>query len=342
MKFVSFGKIGQFKNIVKDVTHTTQFIGMGDNGPLFNQFVELPTLTFRGTVKCHGTNASIGYDVSTGEIWVQSRSRIITPEDDNMGFASFVHANLDSIRCMFEDIEFGNMYNDDDTIIVFGEWCGGNIQKGVALSQLQKQFIIFDVKVDDEFLDDITGVGASCDGIYNITDFESFLIDIDFNNPKLSVNSLTELTNKVEECCPVGKAFGVNGIGEGIVWTTFYKGTQYKFKVKGDKHSASKVKKLANVDIEKMESINKFVEYYVTENRLNQGIEVVFSSNNIEPEIKKTGDFVKWVKGDILAEELDVILESGLEVNDVTSSIGKTASKWFIEFLHNKPTYSLI
>ena len=43
-----------------------------------------------------------------------------------------------------------------------------------------------------------------------------------------------------------------------------------KDKVKGEKHSSSKVKKLASVDVEKLNSIKDFVDYAVTESRLEQ------------------------------------------------------------------------
>jgi hypothetical protein len=42
-------------------------------------------------------------------------------------------------------------------------------------------------------------------------------------------------------------------------------------KVKGAKHSSSKVKTLAKVDVVKLENAKAFVEYCFTESRLNQG-----------------------------------------------------------------------
>lgn len=45
--------------------------------------------------------------------------------------------------------------------------------------------------------------------------------------------------------------------------------------MKGEKHSASKVKTLAAVDPERLVNITEFVEYAVTENRLEQGTQKV-------------------------------------------------------------------
>ena len=156
------------------------------------------------------------------------------------------------------------------------------------------------------------------------------MIDIDFNNPELAVNNMTEITEAVEAECPVGKHFGVSGIGEGVVWETTYKGQHLNFKVKGEKHSATKVNKLVKVDVEKIASIDAFVEYALTENRLNQGIEQVFTIEGTTPDIKQMGPFLKWVMGDICKEEMDTLVENGLEPKDVSRSINQKAREWFM------------
>ena len=122
-KFKKFNKIEQFRNIVKQVRDYCSY----HNEPL-------PTILFDGTVKLHGTNAAVG--IKDGELYCQSRSRIITPEDDNLGFASFVEEN----KSYFEDL-FNSF--DANHAIIYGEWCGGNIQSGVALTGLDKMFVIF-------------------------------------------------------------------------------------------------------------------------------------------------------------------------------------------------------
>ena len=47
-------------------------------------------VTFYGTVKLHGTNASVVVD-HEGNFYCQSRNRVITPENDNYGFAEWLH-----------------------------------------------------------------------------------------------------------------------------------------------------------------------------------------------------------------------------------------------------------
>ena len=174
--------------------------------------------------------------------------------------------------------------------------------------------------------------------IYNIYDFKTYEIEIDFNHPKLYQNKLIELVNEVEKECPVGKAFGCvlgkdNTIGEGIVWTGLYDGSRYIFKTKGVKHSSTKVKTLVPVDIEKMNSIKEFVDYAVTENRLNQGVEQVFIIESIKPSIRMMGDFIRWGYNDVIKEELDTLLENNLEPKEVSKSISVVARDWFKIYL---------
>ena len=103
------------------------------------------------------------------------------------------------------------------------------------------------------------------------------------------------------------------------------------FKVKGEKHSTTKVKTLAAVDVEKMDSIDEFVEYSVTENRLNQAIEQVFTLESEEPDIKHLGKFLKWVMSDVIKEDMDVMKESKLEPKDIGKYVNTKAKTWFFK-----------
>ena len=93
-KHISFPSIEQFRNVVKQVRDRAKFYQ-----------VPVPTITFTGTVKLHGTNAAVCQYVdpkSDVPTWVQSRSNVITPENDNAGFASFVKANQAAIDELFD------------------------------------------------------------------------------------------------------------------------------------------------------------------------------------------------------------------------------------------------
>jgi hypothetical protein len=106
----------------------------------------------------------------------------------------------------------------------------------------------------------------------------------------------------------------------------------YRMKTKGDQHSNTKVKKLASVDVEKVSSIKEFVEYAVTENRMEQAVSEIFGKE--EPTIQKMGDFLRWLIKDIVDEESDTLEENGLSVKDIGKYISNAARPWFQNLLN--------
>lgn len=86
-KQINYPKVQQFRNIVSTIRRGSSFDDLDNDGnPIYNENRQKPILTFTGTVKLHGTNASVCYNQKEG-FWAQSRSRIITSESDNAGFA---------------------------------------------------------------------------------------------------------------------------------------------------------------------------------------------------------------------------------------------------------------
>lgn len=80
------------------------------------------------TEKIDGTNACI--IIQDGQIvGVQSRKRLITPDDDNYGFAAWVENNKDDL------LSLGDGYH-------YGEWAGLGIQKNPH-GLPDKQFFLF-------------------------------------------------------------------------------------------------------------------------------------------------------------------------------------------------------
>jgi hypothetical protein len=309
---IGFTEIQQFRNTIRTVKERAEFEG-----------VSLPTLTFVGTVKLNGTNASVVFPTEGGH-YVQNRSQVITPEQDNAGFAKWVEANYD----LFKRLE-------NSGVVVYGEWCGQGIQKGVAISQVPKQFIVFAVrKMDGSGWFDRVGIFSLIgDGLKCVYDYSSWTIDIDFNKPEEAQNRLVELTQAVEAECPVGKAFGVSGVGEGIVWwpqhTENFNTHGLAFKVKGEKHSESKVKTLAAVDVEKLASINELVDTVLTDHRLEKKLESLQEQGH-PLDIKSTGSFLKLVGTDVWKEESDTILASGFKESEIMGAVQKKAKQWWM------------
>ena len=342
-KFVRFRDIPQFRTVIHNMIHQCQFLGLDNDGkPILNPNAEKPTVNFTGTVKLHGTNASACILLDTGETWHQSRKRIVTVEVDNHGFAHFCESRKSMITGLLaEAVESLGDLTNIGIVSIFGEFCGRGIQNGVAISQLPPMFVIFAVKVvpNDEspsFYISSKGLRSPDNQIFNIADFDTFSVDVDFNYPQLAQAQFVDLVKKVENQCPVGLELDAGDIttGEGIVWVGEYDGVQHVFKTKGDKHSASRVKVVAEVDVTKVHNIMEFVDYAVTENRMEQAIEEIFISTGDEIVIKRMSHFLRWVVGDIAKEESDVLLENDLVLKDVTRSISNKARPWFQALLN--------
>jgi hypothetical protein len=98
----------------------------------FTPFPKIPRL-FRDitiTEKIDGTNAAIAFEAD-GTAHAQSRNRIITPEDDNYGFAKWVQ---DNSLMLWHDLGPG---------VHFGEWWGSGIYRGYGAPNGQKYFSLF-------------------------------------------------------------------------------------------------------------------------------------------------------------------------------------------------------
>lgn len=352
---------GQYKNIIKKVHDRCNY-----------HAIPVPELTFRGTVKLHGTNASIYNVLSTDNIVVQSKNNEITVEADNNGFARFVENNKEKFNEILSVIkkDYPQEINEN-TAVIYGEWVGGNIQPGdtLGVKKLPKMFVIFAMKFIkngqnvDESLDDNAQLESKVERwfseeqinnvlkqvnnlaehkIYNIYDFPTFEVKIDMANPKLTQNILIDITNSVEKECPVAKQLGATGIGEGVVWKCVSPSTKLNtsdlvFKVKGKEHSVSNVTTIAEVDTVKVNSINDFVNIVLTENRLNQGVDYL-KEQHLPLLVNSMGTFLKWVVNDCLKEEADVLEASGLEKKEVTPTISNKAKQWFLQKINNELT----
>ena len=330
--FRKFSSIDQFSNVVKGVRmHCKKY-----EKPL-------PKITFYGSVKLHGTNACIAF--IGDEVQFQSRERTLSYESDNAGFCNWGLQNIDKIKQIGELLK--SWAPLIDKAYLYGEWCCGNVQAGVALNQIaEKKFAVFElVLVDFEgkehILTDLTEHEWMSKILPNIlvidTIVPSIELEIDFNEPHLVQNYLLEKTLEVEAECPFAKHFGASGTGEGLVWRGKIGEDHYlKFKTKGEKHSVSKVKtvrELTDAEIASKENAKEFVEYALTDNRLKQGIDKL-SEMGLEVDIKSTGAFLKWIGSDVLKECTDVLVASNIERKDVMPVISDKARQWFMNYLN--------
>lgn len=352
-----FHSTGQFRNACTYILNKASFDGIDEDGNVKRKpnFVP-PVVSYTGTVKLHGTNASIVLH-EDGTISFHSKTNLLgyvkdeefTLLSDNFEFAQTMYRRLEGVRktLMWAVNSCQSVYGEVIfPIKVSGEWCGQGIQKGVGVSFINKKsFFVFGVKCGDTDQENKRGwlplnmikpVCSPDHNIYNIMDFPTFNVDIDFSNPKLVQNKLIEYTEQVEAECPVAKQLGVTDclVGEGIVWVPndpdYCWDSGSWFKVKGEKHSSSKVKKLASVDPEKLESIEKFVEYAVTQNRLEQGLQEVGLDQ------KLMGVFIGWINKDVNKEEGDTLEANNLTMKDVGKRCADVARVFYLKKLEEQ------
>lgn len=349
-KHISFPSIEAFRNVVKEVSDRATYTGKNDEGfPLFNKDLPKPTLTFTGSVKLHGTNGGVCFNNNDG-LWAQSREQVITPEADNAGFAAFVHSNKEVFKRLVDVIATEHKVNLDETSIsIYGEWAGKGVQKGVGITELSKAFYIFGVKLSpiappiDESSGlplDVArwvshrGLNATAHSIYNVLDYQTYELTVNFENPGTVTEILNELTLGVENECPIAKAFGVSGVGEGIVFTTIWNGKRFAFKSKGEKHSVTAPKTKNAVDIEKQASLESFAEYAVTPARIEQAVNTINRGASLS--LKDMGNIIKWVNQDVLKEETDTLEASGFTSKEVSGVLSTRTRKLFSDYLDSQ------
>ena len=307
---------------------------------LYRNFKEVPykpTITYRAKVKLDGTNSGVQI-FSDGRIAAQSRNQVITPEQDNAGFANWVNNNLDF---------FSNLASTEH-ITIFGEWCGKGIQKRTAISQIdRKVWVVFAIQyggVNGE----VAKLEVRPEVIRNflpnhsdifVLPFYKEAIGIDFgigNREKLTlaVEQLNSMVKDIEANDSwVKNTFGVEGIGEGFI---FYPQTdelvekgsysQLMFKAKGEKHQVVKTKKPVQVTPEKVSSIQEFVEFFVTVPRLEQGVREACEN---QFNIRKMGDFLQWFVGDVKKESVAELAAAELTWKEVNKAVMRAARNWY-------------
>lgn len=353
-RLIKYPSISQFRQTVKEITERACFIGLDDEGKAqFDYLKPKPVVEFTISTKLHGTNAAFCYSEPDSS-WCQSRENIITVEKDNMGFSWFCEQNKDVLIKIIRDLATENNIDLNKYIIsLYGEFCGSNIQKGVAITGLDKMFVIFEhFKVspiepsEDEKAVWYKTITYSDFGvpnpviewaesrenkIFNIMNFPTKTISIDFNNPERAQNELVKIMEEVEAECPVGKAFGVSGTGEGVVISHLTQdGALIQAKIKGIKHSSSKVKIAKAVDTEKLDKIDKCVEEICHSWRFQQGLREIFG-----PDYEKTLDrknisaYIKWVTSDTIKEESSIISDYGFEPKDIMGKVSQKAKEYF-------------
>lgn len=278
--------------------------------------------SYTAKVKLDGTNAGIGR-TEEGDLFYQSRSRVITPEDDNYGFATWAHS-LPPRALDF--VQPGQVW--------FGEWAGPGVQKRTAVSKIPQRtwFPFAFVQRGKVF----SNVRYACAGDLPETIrpvLGAFHMRIEWTEAHASLISDAVLACEEEDPL-IAEVFGISGLGEGYVFFPAECHDQgldidlfklYAFKAKGEKHQVVKTKTPAQVDPEKAANAEAFADLVVTPARLEQGLEAVGGVKDRT----KTGQFLKWIAEDVRSEHGPELEASGLVWKDVAKHVASAARSWW-------------
>lgn len=308
-KHVSWGKTNHLKDVMSSRINQR-----------LNRFV-----AYGAKVKLHGTNAAI-QTRSDGTYHCQSRNRVITPENDNAGFAAWVvEKNLELAKPA-----------DGVTMTVFGEFCGEGIMQGVACAQVPKFFAVFAARFDFAdggslmeydpavLADLVTGPGVYALGWHSHANL--YVGESAFDQNILAKERINAAVEEVEAEDPFVKAmFDVSGIGEGLVYFPL----QYKdpsdfehlrFKAKGKKHRDFKAKTPTDtLDPKVLLEANAFADAVVTDARVEKALAECGSTP------KDIGACIRWVLNDVKVEHA-AELAGMLGPRQCTKAVGQAAS----------------
>lgn len=320
---VSWGSIELLHNVIRTLTHLHE-----DEGRPF------PVVRYRAKVKLHGSNCAV--QVTGDGVFAQSRTTMLTPESDYKGFAAWVREHRD----FFAALRPG--------LVVFGEWCGPGVEKGMAISQVAtKLFVVFAVRDGERVVHDpdevralVPAAGAPAE--LHVLPWDGEPVTIDYSSRESLERIAATLNDRVaaveHEDPWVRSTFGISGLGEGLVFYPLEVDraaprsdpeglAALMFKAKGDKHRTAGAKTAVQVDTTVVGSVAEFVALMVTEPRLQQGLAVVCGGT---VDMKHTGKFIAWVAGDVHKESAAELEASGLTWPQVEKAVQSAARAWLL------------
>lgn len=364
---VSPGMLLKYKDGYEDMTDTEIEALLIDKRPHHNPWPSIESfssmrkknmdklMTFVTKIKLDGTNAAVQIAPNDDVIY-QSRERIITPSDDNYGFAAWASTQQKNWISVASNVRYFTGIKDAN-VTIYGEWAGPGIQKNVAVSQIpKKHFFIFAIVVDDVAIigNDVFFLVMpefmTSDTLRMVPNHNKFSINM--TNPIEVVEKMEAYMLEIEKEDPyIMDMFDVSGIGEGFVayhiedinqdvqshikshgrYTycpfsfTTKSALDNMFKVKGEAHKVVKTPKIINIDPVKAKGIDDFAAMFVTESRLDQ---IAAKIGDFSP--AKTSEFLKTFSQDVIKESTNELEASGLTWKDVQGAVVNKARAWWM------------
>jgi RNA ligase len=327
-----FPKIFQFADMLQRVAELHDYEGKVDGVPQYLHTSPYPTLTFVGRTKLHGINCAFGLEAGSQDLIIQTREQEVDINSvslANHGFEAFCKEREQIM------IDICQRYKFNEFIRVYGEFCGGHIQAKVGVSKLPKMFVVFAICIDGKFqFDDLPMIVNS--GIENILG-SNYKVTIDINQPELSQDYLIKATNEVVQQCPFALDYGVQGPGEGIVWTCvdyLNRGIPLQFKTKNADLSAFKGRTVADYDVLKLTSVDDFCIRALTPARIEQGKQYLQQSGKAV-DVSNTGYFVAWIVNDVITEQQLTLVKNQISKSSAKKALKDKATNLYKKSLEN-------
>jgi len=157
------------------------------------------------------------------------------------------------------------------------------------------------------------------------------------------LKEMNKLVEEIDKEDPwVKKHFGISGCGEGIVWYPLNLGNipqhttridislfnRFCFKAKGATHGVVVQKQPIQAKLEIPSGAADYVDMFVTEGRLEQGVREACADKFDK---KDTGKFIIWMVKDIQKEGKQELQAAGLDWKQVDPLIKTKAKEWYLK-----------
>jgi hypothetical protein len=312
-------------------------------------------VTRRGKVKLHGANMGIRIEPN-GKVFPHAKTFDLTPQDDLYEFAAWVEPSKD----LWQQAQ-----RDDLPVTFRGEWAGPGTAKSVhgrdAVQDIPaKTFFIFAMDVGGWVITDPDAIAQRLPDLTHhqhvgeqmrVLPWATPLHEIDFADRDQVSRVLDAINSEVlhieERDSYIAAEFGVEGPGEGIVYMPVVSQpfemkleefAHSTWKAKGERHRVKKAARAASEKEPLPESALEFVETFVTEQRMHQGMEEACAG---EADPKRTGALMKWMLGDIQkegADEIAALAEQGVDWRRLQGEITPVVRGWYMARCQELPS----
>jgi len=305
------------------------------------------TLTLTGTVKLHGVHADILIAPSpSNSISFHSRNRLLTLETDLNGFCASGTTHTADILSLREayitrfcalNPSISRTEVVAQEVLIAGEWIGRGVQKhgGLGIAKLPLTFVIISARINGAWVRDSEFAGVEFERkearIVHVSRGGMWKERVELADLEDVEARLSEISEAVAQKCPFAASFGIEGVGEGVVWKVDHdpNNTNLWLKTKGKAWAPKPVapKETQGKDVIDAEEV-AFAEKVAHQRRMEQGLEWMMDMGMDMKEKGNAKEFAGWVEGDVIKEERSEMERLGLKDRAVMRKVKSIAFVW--------------